>query len=42
MNSLSSSFDKPGITTTAYVRMNPVANAQNNTDRYNVMSKKFT
>jgi len=39
---LSSSFDKPGITTIAYVRINPVAKAQNNTDKNKDMSKKLT
>ena len=35
-------FDKPGITITAYDRINPVAKAQNKTDKNNDISKKFT
>ena len=42
INSLSSSFDKPGITIIAYVRINPVAKAHNNIEKNNDMSKKST
>ena len=39
INSLSSSFDKPGITTIAYVSINPVTREHNNVEKNNDMFK---
>ena len=38
INSLASSFDKPGITIIAYVRINPVAKAHNNKEKVMIVS----